>query len=401
MRWNRDRAYSTGSSIIKGMMRRVAVRIDDTTRWLTHLSVYVTLVVLLLLNHCTIERAPDGFDSRLSNDRAIDGESDASYETDNQDDDETIDATGGCADPDGSADTDQTTNDVADTGGSIHDRSITSDDSAEGDRNAVDNSPTDATALDSDLDAQRDKDAESDAAVKDSSKDSENTEGGAADAQRDTSIADSAEPECPFDMVAISDFCIDIYEASRSDATDTSAGSSSQVKSRPGVIPWQPVTLEQARAACATAGKRLCRPDEWFTTCRGPDQFVYTYGNAYEPVSCNGVDTFCNCSSASCETLSHCPYPHCYDQTSTRESGGPCGASFHIVPTGSFTACTNAYGIFDINGNVWEVVDTDDGLEHFRGGAYNCGDSELLHRCDYDATWNPSAKGFRCCKERD
>jgi formylglycine-generating enzyme required for sulfatase activity len=96
--------------------------------------------------------------------------------------------------------------------------------------------------------------------------------------------------------------------------------------------------------------------------------------------------------------LSQCPYPHCYNQVSN-EGGGPCGAAFRVMPTGSFPDCVNAYGVYDINGNVWEIVDTDDGLEHFRGGAYNCGDSEMLHKCDYDATWGPSAKGFRCCKD--
>jgi hypothetical protein len=50
-----------------------------------------------------------------------------------------------------------------------------------------------------------------------------------------------------------------------------------------------------------------------------------------------------------------------------------------------------------MNGNVWEVVHSTDGQDHFRGGAYNCLDSEALHRCDYDATWGPSARGFRCC----
>ncbi|MCU0694734.1 MAG: hypothetical protein MUF54_25430 [Polyangiaceae bacterium] len=52
-----------------------------------------------------------------------------------------------------------------------------------------------------------------------------------------------------------------------------------------------------------------------------------------------------------------------------------------------------------MSGNVWELADTQDGVEHFRGGAYNCADSEALHRCDHDGTWGPSAKGFRCCKD--
>jgi hypothetical protein len=46
---------------------------------------------------------------------------------------------------------------------------------------------------------------------------------------------------------------------------------------------------------------------------------------------------------------------------------------------------------------VWELVDDGTPQGHFRGGAYNCIDSETLHRCDYVGT-NILAKGFRCCQ---
>ena len=170
---------------------------------------------------------------------------------------------------------------------------------------------------------------------------------------------------CPEEMATLDTFCIDRYEASRSDATAHFAGTSTTATARAGVIPWYSITLGQARAACASMGKRLCRPDEWFEACTGPDHHVYAYGDTYDPTICNGID-----------------------------------AGLSIMPTGSLSGCTNAYGLYDANGNVWEIVDTNDGREHFRGGAFNCIDSALLHRCDYDATWNPSAKGFRCCIDR-
>lgn len=199
--------------------------------------------------------------------------------------------------------------------------------------------------------------------------------------------------DCPADMVSIDDrFCMDIYEASRPDATADSGGSDdSRATSRPGVRPWFPVTLEQARSACQAAGKRLCRLEEWLPACQGPDRTVYVYGNEYDPAICNSIDTFCNCGpGGACSAEDPCPFPHC------RET---CGASFHVMPTGSFPDCVNSWGAYDITGNVWELTDSDDGLEHFRGGAYNCGDSEALHRCDHDGTWGPSAKGFRCCSD--
>ena len=192
---------------------------------------------------------------------------------------------------------------------------------------------------------------------------------------------------CPADMVPVcGTYCIDVWEASRPDATADSQGTDSSVAtSRPGVMPWYSgdaagMNQQIASAACAAAGKRLCATWEWRLVCRGPDDLDYAYGDSYDPLICNGIDTFCDCD----------PYPHCYDD---------CGASFHALPTGSFPACTNAWGTYDINGNVWELVGTDDGRDHYRGGAYNCGDSERLHACDYDAAWNPSAKGFRCCAD--
>lgn len=196
---------------------------------------------------------------------------------------------------------------------------------------------------------------------------------------------DSGPAACPADMVIIvwgngQISCIDRYEASHADATAIAQGKSPVAASKKGVLPWFPVTFWEASDACIAAGKRLCKAEEWFDACRGPDKTIYSYGDKYMPTTCNSIDTFCNCD----------PYPHCY---------WDCGASFHVMPTGSFPECTNEWGVYDINGNVWELVDAGDGTEHFRGGAFNCSDSELLHRCDYDAPGGVSAKGFRCCKD--
>ncbi|MBW2735412.1 MAG: SUMF1/EgtB/PvdO family nonheme iron enzyme [Deltaproteobacteria bacterium] len=210
--------------------------------------------------------------------------------------------------------------------------------------------------------------------------------------------------DCPEGTVSVEDaFCIDTYEASRPDATATHEGEdSARATSRPGVIPWQATndratsrpgvipwqaTNDEAQAACSAASKDLCTEREWGCACRGPGQTVYAYGDTYEPETCNGIDTFCFCDGA-CATHETCPFAGCYHE---------CRAAFHLMPTGESSGCKSPYGAYDLNGNVWEHVKGGNPMR-VRGGAYNCGDSETLHRCDYvPGDWAPSARGFRCC----
>lgn len=173
---------------------------------------------------------------------------------------------------------------------------------------------------------------------------------------------------CPEEMVLIDErFCIDRFEASRPDATEISRGSDdARALSVKGVIPWQASTNAVAESACAASEKRLCSPAEWEYACRGPDKTNYAYGDIYDPVTCNGIETF------------------------GRDN-------FHLLRTGSIEECTNDWGVFDMNGNLWERVAGGDDTT-VRGGAFNCIDSASLHRCDYvPGNWTPSALGFRCC----
>lgn len=193
----------------------------------------------------------------------------------------------------------------------------------------------------------------------------------AGDGPAKDAAGDGAAAGCPAGMVPIgTQLCMDVYEASHPDATATFAGSdTSKATSRVAVLPWQVATNLEAETACLAAGKRLCTPAEWELACRGPQQTAYAYGNAYDPSICNGIDTF------------------------------PAW-QFHLMPTGAFPGCVNGWGVFDLNGNVWEHVAGGDGST-IRGGAYNCGDSMTYHRCDYiPTTWFPTAQGFRCCASK-
>ncbi|MFH1463369.1 MAG: MopE-related protein [Pseudomonadota bacterium] len=201
----------------------------------------------------------------------------------------------------------------------------------------------------------------------------------------DTGAPCAGATACPSDMVLVgSCFCIDVYEASRPDATATSAGiDSSCAVSQAGVRPWQVSSNADAATACAAAGKRLCSEAEWYEACAGPTDTDYTYGDAYDAAACNGLDTHCTCADGSV-------YEDCFFD---------CGGSFYLLPTGSLSACTNGWGVYDMSGNLWEHVDGGNDST-VRGGAYNCGDTPSYHRCSYiPTTWTPSARGFRCCSD--
>lgn len=206
---------------------------------------------------------------------------------------------------------------------------------------------------------------------------------------------------CPVGMVATSGTtCLDRFEASRPDATAVSMGTdTSKATSRVGVLPWFPVDITTARAACTAAGKRLCKQDEMHSACRGPADTTYAYGDTYAPKTCNGIDTYCNCDSANCAGVQPCPYPGCYDRSPEGVIGKGCGAALRVMPTGSFPGCVNEYGAFDLSGNVWELVDRGTNESWYMGGAFNCLDSKALHRCN-SLEQNISARGFRCCAEQ-
>ncbi|MBN1960090.1 MAG: SUMF1/EgtB/PvdO family nonheme iron enzyme [Deltaproteobacteria bacterium] len=211
---------------------------------------------------------------------------------------------------------------------------------------------------------------------------------------------------CPNDMVAIgSAFCIDKYEASRADATESDQGINNSIAiSQPGVLPWMvdemtTTHFNEFKDACQAAGKHLCSKEEWFAACTGSQQNNYVYGNIFNRETCNCVDTFCDdfCvqrSISPCDTTTNCGYTYYYKYNIE---------IFHEVPTAQFSDCTNDYGTLDINGNVWEIVtSTNDLLNRgyeIRGGAFNCASASARVNCSFNATWSTLYAGFRCCKQ--
>lgn len=133
--------------------------------------------------------------------------------------------------------------------------------------------------------------------------------------------------KCPHNMVRAeiidgqpTEVCVDIYEASRPDATDDDMGDeTTHAVSQGGVMPWTGVNATQAQDACRATElrelvggdenslrrvrvvppKNLCTPTQWEQACSAQKQEgsinnmrKYPYGNDYEAGKCNdlGVD---------------------------------------------------------------------------------------------------------------
>jgi formylglycine-generating enzyme required for sulfatase activity len=212
-------------------------------------------------------------------------------------------------------------------------------------------------------------------------------------------------------------YCVDRYEAALeregpgqqrapwpgNQPVDDGAGDMVAV-SREGQKPQGYISGAQAALACEHAGKRLCTPSEWKTACRGPDHTRYPYGDTRRAQVCN--DRFD-------KPTSH-PVTRLFKQTKVRgdKPAKMWSPSFMndprlhelsetVAPTGSFSECTNGYGVFDMVGNLHEWVGDPRGT--FMGGFFM--DTKLNGEgCDYrttahDFTYHDYSTGFRCCAD--
>jgi len=136
---------------------------------------------------------------------------------------------------------------------------------------------------------------------------------------------------------------------------------------QPDAIPKDMVSQEEAARICANEGKHLCTIDEWQAACHGKDGFKFSYGNGYKQSKCN---------------------------TNTKAA----------KRSGRKTQCRSWYGMYDMNGNLWEWT-ASTSKQHpdkflVAGGAWNtnnessCSVSKFSF---YPQNQYPSV-GFRCCK---
>jgi len=191
------------------------------------------------------------------------------------------------------------------------------------------------------------------------------------------------------------------YEASRVDASATSAGSvSTRACSRQtnasgtGVLPWSSVTWVVADAACRAAGMRLCKvtrandavvADEWGFACalgKNCASGCYPYGSAYDATLCNGAEA-------------------------SRNAAATVGSFNKCITSGDLDPANAGEAVFDMSGNLAEWTDDGRGtladgrkIYTIRGGAFDSFSVGL--GCTFMAAalaqdFSYPDTGFRCC----
>lgn len=194
-------------------------------------------------------------------------------------------------------------------------------------------------------------------------------------------------------------YCIDRYEAALV-SVETGAPHSPfelladrervRAVSRRAVFPQGYVSRDQAAAACAEAGKRLCTRKEWVTACKGRVPTLYPYGQKHWPGYCNDAGV------SPLGLLHHGRALHDFQSMTDPRLNQVPGS---LARTGSFDRCRNEYGVFDMSGNLHEWTAETAGEFH---GGYYLDTSSLGEGCEYvtdghDRGYRDYSTGFRCC----
>ncbi|MCB9741431.1 MAG: SUMF1/EgtB/PvdO family nonheme iron enzyme [Alphaproteobacteria bacterium] len=226
-----------------------------------------------------------------------------------------------------------------------------------------------------------------------------------ADDSADSGDSAPAGP-CPADMVLVEErVCIHRYEAALEewdgaawvDASPylTVDGRRVRAVAQVGRVPQAYISGEEAAAACAEAGARLCTDEEWLAACQGPEGWTYPYGDSYEATACNTsypgghpvVDYFG--TSDGVWDSAHMNHPGINQQPDTVDAAG------------DNPGCESAWGAQDMHGNLHEW--TADATGTFRGGFYADasinGPGCLYRTTAHTTTYHDYSTGFRCCAD--
>ena len=165
--------------------------------------------------------------------------------------------------------------------------------------------------------------------------------------------------------------------------------------SRFGARPNGYVSGIVAERACEAAGKRLCSVDEFVLACRGEDDTLAPYGDAYEDRACN-----VNRDEHPAATLHDNASIGHLDPRLDRVPSALGGTLYQT--TGQSPSCRSRWGsdaAYDMVGNVDEWVEH--GAGAFAGGFYSratkSGCEALV--ATHPRTYLDYSTGVRCCKD--
>jgi formylglycine-generating enzyme len=192
-------------------------------------------------------------------------------------------------------------------------------------------------------------------------------------------------------------FCIDVFE----------------FPNKACELPFVFVSPAQADRICRAQGKRLCSQQEWSLACRGDPEGgadrLYAYGDELDL-------TICNTNKSRAEG------PTC-DVSSQTRLWNTCGTN--TEPSGAFPRCRSRFGVFDMHGNVAEIMarfEPADGhlYTQLKGSAFFYVDvakrpsegggywTKYPDHCNFDPRWHVERLetsqhmnyhlGFRCCR---
>lgn len=205
---------------------------------------------------------------------------------------------------------------------------------------------------------------------------------------------------CPVGMLRVDAFCIDRFEATLEtlDGKPWSpyfnpGDAGVRALSVEGAVPQGYVSGDQAAAACANAGKRLCTDEEWLRACQGPGQTTYPYGDEKMAGMCNDARA----------VHPAVEYFGTAEDWIWSELGNACISQLpgSVDRTGENPGCITAEGAYDMMGNVHEWTADPDGT--FRGGFYVDtvinGPGCLYKTTAHDTGHSDYSTGFRCCAD--
>ncbi|RYE95114.1 MAG: hypothetical protein EOO75_00135 [Myxococcales bacterium] len=242
--------------------------------------------------------------------------------------------------------------------------------------------------------------------------------------------AQAKKAACPDGMTLVEGrYCIDTYEAAVVEVTGKGKSrphpyylsvKDLRVKavSKKGVYPQGYISRTEAAAACANAGKRLCRAEEWLRACEGSEGRRYPYGSTLRKGACNSAKAHVMQALFGAD-MSIYTFDLHYNSPKLNQQRG------FLARAGEHADCATPEGVMDLVGNLHEWVADDvnhrfrkllaarkmdldviesatDGNGAFLGGYYSsreqhgtgCGYITPAH----EPAYHDYSTGFRCCR---